>query len=48
MYHTDGVGGRGVYHLQDFELVQSRQGFGVDEWQVISRKSSIGEKENTI
>lgn len=34
-----GVGREGVC-LQDFELMQSRQGFRVDEWQVIPRKSS--------
>lgn len=37
---SGGVGRVGVC-LQDFELMQSRQGFRVDEWQVITRKSSV-------
>lgn len=28
--------------LQDFELMESRQGLGMDTWQVISCKSSVG------
>lgn len=31
--------------LQDFELIEARQGFRMDKWQVISSKSSVGKSQ---
>lgn len=34
--------------LQDFELMESRQGLGMDTWQVISCKPSVGGKKERL
>lgn len=42
-------GGRESVCLQDFELMESRQGFRVDKWQVIPCESSVvKEKESNL